>query len=150
MNISSSIAAMIAGMLEASGSADIQRNTLAQEFGCSPSQINYVIASRFTPEMGYLVESRRGGGGFVRITRIHLEPEEVLSQAVTKAGNAMDASSCRMYIDNLRSLGILQEREAALLFAATGDTTLRQIPAGQMRDSVRAAIFKKMLLTMRN
>ncbi|MBQ6932674.1 MAG: CtsR family transcriptional regulator, partial [Clostridia bacterium] len=70
MNISNTIAKLIMDMLEADGgSAEMQRNELAQLVGCVPSQINYVISSRFTPEQGYIVESRRGGGGYIRITR---------------------------------------------------------------------------------
>ena len=58
---------------ESDGNAEIQRNELAGELGCVPSQINYVITSRFTPEQGYLVESRRGGGGYIRITRVKMD-----------------------------------------------------------------------------
>ena len=64
MSLSSQITGMILEMLGNSGTIEIQRNELAQTIGCVPSQINYVIASRFTPEQGYIVESRRGGGGY--------------------------------------------------------------------------------------
>ena len=67
MNISNIIASMISDMLEDDGYTEIQRNELAQKIGCVPSQINYVISSRFTPEHGYIVESRRGGGGYIKI-----------------------------------------------------------------------------------
>ena len=63
MSLSNRIAGLLMDMLESSGTTEIQRNELAQTLGCVPSQINYVIASRFTPEQGYIVESRRGGGG---------------------------------------------------------------------------------------
>ena len=53
---------------EANGIAELQRATLAEQFSCVPSQINYVISTRFSPERGYIVESRRGGGGYIRIT----------------------------------------------------------------------------------
>ena len=66
MSLSSQITGMILEMLGSSGTIEIQRNELAQTIGCVPSQINYVIASRFTPEQGYIVESRRGGGGYIR------------------------------------------------------------------------------------
>ena len=70
MLISDVIAKMIEDMLnENGGSLDIRRNELAGQVGCAPSQINYVITSRFTPERGYVIESRRGGGGYVRITK---------------------------------------------------------------------------------
>ena len=62
---------MISEMLEDTDEIEIQRNTLAQRIGCVPSQINYVLSSRFTPERGYIVESKRGGGGCIRITRVN-------------------------------------------------------------------------------
>lgn len=69
MNLSKEIAGMILDMLSDSGTTEIRRNDLAEQLGCVPSQINYVISSRFTPEHGYIVESRRGGGGYIKITR---------------------------------------------------------------------------------
>ena len=70
MRISDVVAKYIMELLEESdGYAEIQRNELANFLGCVPSQINYVITSRFTPEQGYVVESRRGGGGYIKITR---------------------------------------------------------------------------------
>ena len=68
--LTDSIAKMIEEMLnEANGTLELQRNELAGRLGCVPSQISYVIASRFTPERGYVIESRRGGGGCIRIVR---------------------------------------------------------------------------------
>ena len=69
MRISDEITAYILHMLENAddGEAELRRNELAEELGCVPSQINYVLTSRFTPEQGYVVESRRGGGGYIRI-----------------------------------------------------------------------------------
>ena len=73
MNLSELVALRILEMLDAAGGeAEIQRNELASSIGCVPSQINYVITSRFTPEQGYTVESRRGGGGYIRISRVNL------------------------------------------------------------------------------
>ena len=71
MRMSDIVAQYISEILEQSGgNAEIQRNELAQTLGCVPSQINYVITSRFTPEQGYLVESRRGGGGYLSLIHI--------------------------------------------------------------------------------
>ncbi|MGN0508698.1 MAG: CtsR family transcriptional regulator, partial [Ruminococcus sp.] len=74
MRMSDLVAEYIMQMLdEQNGSAEIQRNELAGNLGCVPSQINYVITSRFTPEQGYIVESRRGGGGYIRISRVKMD-----------------------------------------------------------------------------
>ena len=72
MRISDEITAYILHMLDQAddGGAELRRNELAEELGCVPSQINYVLTSRFTPEQGYVVESRRGGGGYIRIRRV--------------------------------------------------------------------------------
>ena len=77
MNISNIIATMIQEMIENDGYTEIQRNELAQKVGCVPSQINYVISSRFTPEHGYIVESRRGGGGYIKITRAAVDRNSI-------------------------------------------------------------------------
>lgn len=146
MNISSTIAQMILEMLEESGDTEIQRNVLAQSLGCVPSQINYVIASRFPPEQGYIVESRRGGGGYIRIRRVKLDRSAVFMQLLNTIGSRIDEMTCRAHIENLLREGILSGEAAALCLAATADTGLRALPGGAARDSVRAAIFKQLLL----
>ena len=81
MRMSDLVAQYILEMLEQqNGSAEIQRNELAGNLGCVPSQINYVITSRFTPEQGYMVESRRGGGGYIRISRVKMDKGTALMQ----------------------------------------------------------------------
>jgi transcriptional regulator CtsR len=139
---------MILAMLEESGNAEIQRNELAQSLGCVPSQINYVIASRFTPEQGYIVESRRGGGGYIRIRRARLERGAVFMHLLNVIGGRIDEASCRAHVENLLREGILHPEAAALCCAATADTALRTLPAGDIRDAVRAGIFKQMLLVV--
>ena len=75
MRLSDEITAYILHMLDqTAGEAELQRNELAEELGCVPSQINYVLTSRFTPEQGYIVESRRGGGGYIRVRRVCAGP----------------------------------------------------------------------------
>ena len=146
MNISSTIAQMILEMLEESGDAEIQRNVLAQSLGCVPSQINYVIASRFPPEQGYIVESRRGGGGYIRIRRVKLDRSAVFMHLVNVIGHRIGEATCRAHIENLLREGVLSAEAAALFLAATADTSLRALPPGLERDTVRASIFKQMLL----
>ena len=102
MNISNTIAKLIMDMLEADGCAEMQRNELAQTVGCVPSQINYVIASRFTPEQGYIVESRRGGGGYIRITRAtHSTPGALVMHVINHIGAEIDEKTARAHIINL-------------------------------------------------
>ena len=134
-------------MLERDGYTEIQRNELAQSLGCVPSQINYVIASRFTPEQGYIVESRRGGGGYIRISRVKLDRGAVLMHVINTIGMSLDEKSCRAHILNLNHQTILDTVTAKLMLAATSDNSLRIQPS-DIRDKTRANIFKNMLLTV--
>ena len=70
-----------------SNSIEISRNDLAQVFMCVPSQINYVLETRFNSNVGYLVETRRGGGGYIRIVKLGLENEDDLIQMLDKTSN---------------------------------------------------------------
>ena len=107
MSLSNRIAGLLMDMLESSGTTEIQRNELAQTLGCVPSQINYVIASRFTPEQGYIVESRRGGGGYIKITRVRLDAPVAIMHTVNCVGDAADMQTCRAHILNLHHGGVL-------------------------------------------
>jgi len=147
-SISSAIAQVILEMMEGTGHAEIQRNLLAQTLGCVPSQINYVIASRFSPELGYLVESRRGGGGYIRIRRVSTERGAALPALVNAIGGRIDEATLRAHISNLFGQDLISGEAAALIRAAAGDSALRGVPAGPVRDTIRAAIFKQMLLTL--
>lgn len=146
MRISDMIAGMIEQMLSETddGIAEIQRNELANRVGCVPSQINYVITSRFTPEQGYIVESRRGGGGFIRITRVKFDRDQMLMHVINSIGPRLDAETARIFIANLNGAGVVCDESALLMRAALSDLVYRDVPPEQ-RDSVRAAIFKQML-----
>jgi transcriptional regulator CtsR len=146
-NLSSAIAEMILEMLEETGNTEIQRNLLAQTLGCAPSQINYVIASRFPPEQGYIVESRRGGGGFIRIRRVKMDRGAAFLALINALGPALDEGTLRAHIANLYGQDFISEQAAALMRAAGSSAALRGLPppAG---DAVRASIFKQMLLTL--
>ena len=148
MRISDIIAEYIFDVLEKSnGSAEIRRNELALEFGCVPSQINYVITSRFTPEQGYIVESRRGGGGYIRIKRIKAERTPALMHIVNSIGDQLSFSEGLAMISNLRSRGILDETLEGLIKIALSDRSYEKIPPS-LRDLLRASIFKNMLLAL--
>lgn len=108
----------------------IQRNELAQLFGCVPSQINYVISTRFSPDKGYIVESRRGGGGCVMIKR-----------ADSAAG--MSEAQAEQYIKKLRDNGYITAREAAILKTAASDKVLGK-DAGAARTRLMDEIINKL------
>ncbi len=144
MGISDMIAGFIQEILDEQDSAELQRADLAQQFGCVPSQINYVISTRFSPEHGYIVESRRGGGGYIRISRVRTDPKLIIMHTMSRVGNAIDLKSANALISNAHYAGVLDERTARLMASAISDAALRPL-APEKRDEVRATIFKQLL-----
>ncbi len=148
MRMSDIVAQYIMEMLEESdGNAEIRRNELASTLGCVPSQINYVITSRFTPEQGYIVESRRGGGGYVRITRVDTTRQGAIMHIVNSVGTRLDKVSAEIMISNMLNRSIISEETARLLLAAMSERSYLSTPQ-QYRDYLRASIFKNMLLQL--
>lgn len=131
----------------AGGFAELQRSTLAEMFSCVPSQINYVISTRFSPEHGYVVESRRGGGGYIRISRVRQSPRELVMHTVNAVGDSLDLATATAFVSNIYEAGIMDKNTARILLAAVSNNALRPI-APSDRDTVRASIFKNMLVTM--
>jgi transcriptional regulator CtsR len=126
---------------------EIQRNELANTFNCAPSQINYVLTTRFTNDRGYYIESRRGGGGCIRITRINIDKNDYIRKAIwNNIGNEITQQSAEDYIELFRERGYISGREGLLMRAAVNDKTIL-LPQG-IRDQVRAQILKNMLITV--
>jgi transcriptional regulator CtsR len=127
---------------------EIQRNELAEQFDCAPSQINYVLATRFTIERGYVVESRRGGGGFVRIVKVPLNAGELdlVSEVVSLVGDRITERGATAILSRLLEEELIAPREAAIVKACIGRNVLRiGLPA---RDQLRANILKAILLVV--
>ena len=103
MKLSNIIEEFIKEMLAENREIELQRNELATRFNCVPSQINYVISTRFSPERGYSVESRRGGGGYIRITRTAPRDESYIIHAVKSIGNSITQSSTTALINDMYS-----------------------------------------------
>ncbi len=147
MGISDMIADFINELLAEDSTAEVQRSELANRFNCVPSQINYVISTRFSPERGYAVESRRGGGGYIRIRRVEADPKMLLMHTVNAVGDRLDIHTAAALLSNCVSAGVLQEGAARLMLSALSDQALRPV-AAEGRDIVRAAILKQMLLSI--
>ncbi len=126
--------------------AEIQRNEFAGLIGCAPSQINYVLSSRFTPEHGYIIESRRGGGGYIRIKRVMLNTSSALMHIINSIGDTIDAMTTRIVIENCLEAGIITNDTARLMAAAVSNSVMQSLPP-VLKDTLRAAIIKQMLLT---
>lgn len=148
MRMSDLVAQYILEMLEQQdGSAEIQRNELAGNLGCVPSQINYVITSRFTPEQGYIVESRRGGGGYIRISRVKMDKGTALMHIINSVGTSLDKATAEVMLHNMLQRGMLELKTAKVIASALSDRTLKNVEQ-EKRDTVRADLFKNMLLTL--
>ncbi len=148
MRMSDLVAQTILDMLDSQdGNAEIQRNELATTLGCVPSQINYVITSRFTPEQGYIVESRRGGGGYIRITRVQTDDKTMLMNIVNSIGTTLDKASAEVMLKNLYGQSVIDRRNANIMAVALSDRALRSAPQN-IRDNLRADIFKNMLIAI--
>ena len=146
MKMSDLVAQRILEMLDDhNGNAEIQINELATTIGCVPRQINYVITSRFTPEQGYMVDSRRGGGGNIRITRVHADNETLVMHLVNSIGDKIDKVTAEVMIKNLYRQQLLDRKLANVMMVALSDRALATAPQN-IRDSLRASIFKNMLI----
>ena len=115
---------------------ELQRAEVAERFGCAPSQINYVLVTRFTPARGFAVESRRGGGGYIRLLRLPAEAWE----GALGLPESCDQSTAEHHIARLQESARLTTREAALLRAVVSREVL-QLPL-PLRDQVRAAVLR--------
>ena len=127
------------------GVLEVQRSDLAQRFKCVPSQINYVMSTRFSPERGYIVESRRGGNGYIRITRVRVDRETLLMHVINSLGGSVDLSSARAILSNLVQSGAMDRALGQTILTAVGDKALGQVPR-EKRDAVRADILKQVLI----
>lgn len=146
MGISDLIASFLQESLEETdGVLEVQRSDLAQRFNCVPSQINYVMSTRFSPEHGYIVESRRGGNGYIRITRVRADRQTLLMHVINSVGDRLDLPSARALLSNLVSSGALDERVGETALLCMGDRTLAAVPQ-DVRDLVRAEIMKQVLI----
>lgn len=134
--------------LQQQGLIEIKRSELAEQFQCVPSQINYVINTRFTAERGYLVESKRGGGGYIRIVRVEAHSKKDLFDELDQyIQNELAQSASEDIIYRLLNESIISKREAKLMLAALDRSTL-ELPL-PLRDQIRARILRAMLMTFK-
>lgn len=147
MNISDIIESFINERINGEGGyTEIRRNELAEHLGCVPSQINYVISTRFTTERGYTVESRRGGGGYISIKRVIYPANDTIMHIVKRVGSSIDFASAKAIIKSLYEYDVISRREAEIMISVLGD---RVLPLGrEQRNSLRATLLKNMLMQL--
>jgi len=117
---------------------------LAARIGCVPSQINYVITSRFTPEQGYRIESHRGGGGYILISRAGSK-EDALISLINSIGTSIDEKTAKAHIYNLRYQGLLDEKSAKIIQTALSGWNVKGLE-DDVKNQIRAKQLKQMLL----
>ncbi len=146
--LSDEIEKVILSMLKESDSVlNLQRNEMAEQFNCVPSQINYVIATRFTQDKGYIVESRKGGGGYVRIIKTGIEADEFLESLITiRIKDKIAIRECRDIMFRLRELNYVSDFEKSIILAALSDFHVNV--SKEDKDTIRAGILKNILLTI--
>jgi transcriptional regulator of stress and heat shock response len=129
-----------------SGVVELQRSELAELFQCVPSQINYVISTRFSIDHGYIVESKRGGGGYIRIRQVQLEKDQPLMRIISSLGAALSQREADGIVERLLRERIVTVREASLLKSAVSrDSLVLELP---IRDEVRARLLAQMLIAL--
>ena len=143
--LSDTIEQFIKELLEGDAQVELRRNELAQHFGCAPSQINYVLATRFSVDHGYIIESRRGGGGYIRIVRMReRSPETLLSAILERIGNSISEENAVALISNLMERNIVTKNEALLMRSAVGRNALA-LPVSA-KDVLRASVLSNMIV----
>lgn len=146
MKISDVIEQFLLNLLSEEPDIMLKRNELATQFSCAPSQINYVIDTRFTGQRGYVVESQRGGGGFIRIRRIDVTESNYIMHVVNTIGDSISFATVQAMLKNMVESKVITPREMRLFCSALSD---RVIPFNQpKRDAYRAELFKNMLVSL--
>ncbi len=150
MRLSDSIESFIKAMLtEEEKSVELKRSELASYFGCAPSQINYVLATRFTLDDGYVIESRRGGGGYIRIVRVVNSGMDQLMYLINeRIGQTITEAEAARLIGQLSERRIVTEAEADIMRSAISAAALSLPIPDPMKDALRARSLKSMLTTV--
>ena len=148
MRLSDAIEQFIKTMLtQDEQEVELKRNELAQYFNCAPSQINYVLATRFTPDHGYIIESRRGGGGYIRIFRMVQDTSEQLIYLLhERVGDTISSLEAQHLITQLNERAVVSHDEARIMKAAVCESCFALPVPAALKDALRARILKSMLL----
>lgn len=134
-------------ILDENESIIIQRNEIASSFNCVPSQINYVINTRFTIKQGYIVESKRGGGGYIRIQELNLvDDRQKLNKIIEIIGHSISEREARGLIKLLLNQKIVNKDQAVLMSAAMDNTNFEDID-NKIKDKIRAKLLKKLIIS---
>lgn len=130
------------------GIIEIQRNELAEHFDCAPSQINYVLTTRFTSERGYYIESRRGGGGYIRLVRASIDEDDYINDLIKNViGDSLSRTKAYGLIKDFVEEEVLTQREGEIIKAAVSERSLEN---NEVSNKLRANILKNILIILTN
>ena len=146
-NISDIIEQFILEQLDEFGEINLSRNELANYFNCAPSQINYVLSTRFTNPRGFITESRRGGGGYIKLIRVDLKQNDYLEKLITDTiQDEITLSESMQLISGLKERGLITDREYDMLTTCLSNKSLSN-PL-KLEDKIRANILKNVLVNI--
>ena len=147
MRLSDTIESFIKELLtQEEQGVELKRNELAEYFGCAPSQINYVLATRFTLDDGYVIESRRGGGGYIRIVRVVSDHGQRLSYLINeRIGDSIDEAAAGRLIGQLVEQKVISPEVGGVMRSAISASSLSIPIPDQLKDAIRARTMKTML-----
>ena len=150
MRLSDSIESFIKTLItQEEPEVELKRNELAEYFGCAPSQINYVLATRFSPDHGYIIESRRGGGGYIRIVRVvQSGAQRLMYLANERIGEAITEAEAVRLIHQLAEQGYIRPQEGELMRSAVSAQALAIPIPDSLKNALRARTLKTMLMTI--
>lgn len=146
--ISDIIEAFLKEMLKDSDrrTIEIKRNELANNFNCAPSQINYVLSTRFTIDKGYAIESKRGGGGHIKIIKLNIDNKEHIYNIINQIGDSINMMQGISIVNFMLERGIIKTREAKIMMAAINNRSLNI--DSDIKNIVRASILKSMIASL--
>ncbi len=147
MRLSDSIESFIKTLMsQEEPEVELKRNELAEYFGCAPSQINYVLATRFSPDHGYIIESRRGGGGYIRIVRVVQTGAQRLMYLVNeRIGESISEAEAIRLIHQLVEQGLVQRGEGDVMRAAVSAQAMGIPIPDALKDALRARTLRTMI-----
>lgn len=150
MRLSDSIESFIKTLLtQEEPEVELKRNELAEYFGCAPSQINYVLATRFSPDHGYVIESRRGGGGYIRIVRVVQSGSQRLMYLVNeRIGESISEAEAVRLIHQLTEQGLITAQEGEIMRAAVSAQAMSVPIPDSLKAALRARTLRTMLMTI--
>lgn len=147
-NISEAIEQFIVATIGENDFVEISRNSLAEYFSCAPSQINYVLDTRFTVDRGYVKESKRGGSGFIKISKVKISDSNSYLSLLVKDSIGEELSFKRMVqiLDKLVVDNVVTDSERQIIETALSEESL-SMPF-TIKDKVRSKAFKNVLLKL--